>query len=53
MVAEELHVLRAAEVHENPAESKVDPDTHLSVEEMISLLEELSAIRRAVLALRR
>ncbi len=36
------------EVHETPAESKVDPDTHLAVDEMIALLEDLVAIKRVV-----
>jgi 2-dehydro-3-deoxyphosphooctonate aldolase (KDO 8-P synthase) len=36
------------EVHETPAESKVDPDTHLAVDELERLLEELVAIRRAM-----
>ncbi|HVY60160.1 MAG TPA: 3-deoxy-8-phosphooctulonate synthase [Planctomycetota bacterium] len=36
------------EVHENPAESLVDPDTHLEVGAMIALLEDLVAIQGAL-----
>ncbi len=38
------------EVHPNPPESKVDPDTHLPLADLEPLLEDLIAIRRIVAA---